>query len=242
MADNFYTILTNAGMAAFANAQVSQSKVDFANIAVGDSKGAYYNPVATATKLVNEVWRGPINAISIDETNPNWIIVEAVIPATAGGFSVREIGVFDTAGVLLAVGKVPETYKPATEQGSLKDLYLRMILEVSNASAVTLKVDPAVIFASKKYVDDKVASITNNTAQLIEEIGKLKDLEVENVDNVVQAINKVNNDVKDVKNDIANHLNNPMPHIYTNSDNNKKYRLGFGVDEGGFYFIQQEVE
>ncbi len=161
MAENFYTILTNIGMAAIANAQVSQSKVDFASIAVGDSNGSYYSPAATATKLVNEVWRGSINAISIDETNPNWIIVEAVIPATIGGFSVREIGVFDTSGALLAIGKIPETYKPAAEQGSLKDLYLRIILEVSNASSITLKVDPAVIYASKKYVDDKVSIVAS---------------------------------------------------------------------------------
>lgn len=192
MAENFYTVLTNAGMAAFANAQVSQSKVDFSNVAVGDSNGAYYNPVATATKLANEVWRGPINSISIDETNPNWVVVEAVIPATAGGFSVREIGVFNTAGVLLAIGKVPETYKPASAQGSLKDLYLRMILEVSNASAVTLKVDPAVIFASKKYVDDKVASIAQNTTQIIDKIGNTENIEVENTKTIVEAVNKVN--------------------------------------------------
>ncbi|MFJ5766732.1 phage tail protein [Lysinibacillus sp. NPDC093210] len=173
MAENFYTILTNAGMAAFANAQVSQSKVDFSVIAVGDSNGAYYNPVAAATKLANEVWRGPINSISIDEKNPNWLVIEAVIPATAGGFSIREIGVFNPAGVLLAIGKVPETYEPAAEQGSLKDLYLRMILEVSNASAVTLRVDPAVIFASKKYVDEKVSSISQNTTRIMEQVSDI---------------------------------------------------------------------
>lgn len=172
MAENFYTILTNIGMAAIANAQVSQSKVDFASIAVGDSNGSYYNPAATATKLVNEVWRGSINAISIDETNPNWIIVEAVIPATIGGFSVREIGVFDTSGALLAIGKIPETYKPAAEQGSLKDLYLRIILEVSNASSITLKVDPAVIYASKKYVDDKVSIVASGLENVQQQLNQ----------------------------------------------------------------------
>ena len=154
--ESFYTILTNIGLAAIANAQVSQSQVDFVTFVVGDSNGSYYNPTTSQTSLVNEVWRGPISAISIDEKNANWVIVEAVIPATVGGFAVREIGVLDTTGQLLAVGKVPETYKPVTAEGSLKDLYLRMILEVSNASVVALKVDPTVIFASKKYVDDTV--------------------------------------------------------------------------------------
>ena len=155
MAESFYTILTNIGLAAIANAQVTQSKVDFATFVVGDGNGAYYNPTSTQENLVKEVWRGPISGITIDEENTNWVIVEAVIPSIAGGFNVREIGVLDSAGQLLAVGKVPETYKPVTAEGSLKDLYLRMILEVSNASVITLKVDPAVIFASKKYVDDK---------------------------------------------------------------------------------------
>lgn len=191
MAENFYTILTTAGLAAFANAQVSQEKVDFAKIAVGDSKGTYYNPVATATGLVNEVWSGPINSISLDEKNPNWIIVEAVIPATVGGFTVREIGVYNTAGILLAIGKVPETYKPAAEQGSLKDLYLRMILEVSNASAVTLKVDPAVIFASRKYVDEKFGILTSNIEAIASRIGDLNKLETDYKKDVVGAVNEV---------------------------------------------------
>ncbi|WP_432702484.1 phage tail protein [Lysinibacillus sphaericus] len=232
MAENFYTVLTNAGIAAFANAQVSQSKVDFSTIAVGDSNGTYYNPVANATKLVNEVWRGPINSISIDETNPNWVVVEAVIPATAGGFSVREIGVFDTAGVLLAIGKVPETYKPATAQGSLKDLYLRMILEVSNASAVTLKVDPAVIFASKKYVDDKVSSISQNTTQIIDKIGNTNNIEVENTKTIVEAVNKVNHT-------LIEHLEEIMPHKFF--DNGKWYRWGFRTVDGEPEFIYEEV-
>lgn len=232
MAENFYTVLTNAGIAAFANSQVSQSKVDFSTIAVGDSNGTYYNPVATATKLVNEVWRGPINSISIDETNPNWVVVEAVIPATAGGFSVREIGVFDTAGVLLAIGKVPETYKPATAQGSLKDLYLRMILEVSNASAVTLKVDPAVIFASKKYVDDKVSSISQNTTQIIDKIGNTNNIEVENTKTIVEAVNKVNHTLME-------HLEEIMPHKFF--DNGKWYRWGFRTVDGEPEFIYEEV-
>lgn len=239
MAENFYTILTNVGMAAIANAQVSQSKVDFANIAVGDSNGSYYNPVATATKLVNEVWRGPINSISLDETNPNWIIIETVIPATTGGFSVREIGVLDTNGTLLAIGKVPETYKPAAAQGSLKDLYLRIILEVSNASVVTLKVDPAVIFASKKYVDDKVASISQNTAKLIDAIGEIKDLKVENVNSMVEAINQLNHNLEQVKQGFDNHKIDPMPHMYV--DNGKTYRWGFRTLDGKPQFIYEEV-
>lgn len=166
MAESFYTILTDIGLATIANATVTQSKVDFANVAVGDSNGAYYTPNAKMTSLINEVWRGPINSITVDDENPNWIIVDAVIPSNVGGFTVREIGVFDNGGNLLAIGKVPETYKPVVTEGSLKDLNLRMILEVSNASVINLKVDPAVTIASRKYVDEKVGVVSTNLTQL----------------------------------------------------------------------------
>lgn len=162
-------ILTNVGMAKIANAQLTDETVDLTTIAVGDGGGAYYNPVQTATALKNEVWRGNIHAVSIDDDNPNWIIVEGVIPSAIGGFTIREIGLFDSTD-LIAIGKVPETYKPAMEEGSSKDLYLKSILEVSNASAVTLKVDPAVILASRKYVDDKIQIVSTNLANVQQQL------------------------------------------------------------------------
>ena len=181
MNENFYTILTNIGLAKFANSQVTQSDVTFTKIAVGDGNGAYYNPTAASTSLKKEVWRGNINSIYIDPDNPNWIVIEAIIPSDTGGFTIREVGAFDDLGNLLAIGKVPETYKPALTQGSAKDLYLKIILEVTNASAVTLKIDPSVTLASRKYVDDQITlkivplqqSITNlsqNVSNLKEEV------------------------------------------------------------------------
>ncbi|WP_342471649.1 phage tail protein [Metasolibacillus sp. FSL H7-0170] len=170
MNEKFYMILTNIGLAKFANAQVTETNVTFTQIAVGDSNGAYYNPTASMTALVHEVWRGNINAIYIDENNPNWVVCEGIIPTDVGGFMVREMGLFDDENNLLAVGKVPETYKPLLTNGSAKDLYLKAILEVSNANAVTLKIDPAVTVASRKYVDDKIQIVSTNLANVQQQL------------------------------------------------------------------------
>ena len=149
----FYTILTNIGKAKLANAQITGQTVDLIEIAVGDGNGSYYEPTESQEELVNEVWRGNINQITNDSENPNWIVLETIIPITDGGFTIREVGVFDDDGDMIAIGKYPETYKPILDEGAGKDLYVRMILEVSNASSVTLKIDPAVVLASRAYVD-----------------------------------------------------------------------------------------
>jgi hypothetical protein len=157
MAENFYTILTNTGKAKLANAQALGTTVQFSSIAVGDGSGNYYDPTESQTALKNEVWRGAINQIKTDSENPNWIIVEVVIPTTTGGFTVREAGIIDSEGDLIALGKYPATYKPALAEGSGKDLYIRMILEVSNASTIMLKIDPAIVLSTRGYVDDSIA-------------------------------------------------------------------------------------
>lgn len=149
----FYTLLTNTGLAKITNAQASGTTVNLTQLAVGDGGGQYYDPTETQTALVNEVWRGILNQVKVDEDNENWLIIETAIPAANGGFTIREAGVYDDEGDMIAVAKYPQTYKPDLEEGSAKDLYIRMILEVSNASVVTLKIDPAVVLASRAYVD-----------------------------------------------------------------------------------------
>ncbi|MBM7607584.1 hypothetical protein JOD29_000828 [Lysinibacillus composti] len=153
----FYTILTSIGLTKLVNAQLTADKLNITQIAVGDSLGSYYEPTQNLTKLKNEKWRGNVTNVSQDQTNPNWIVAEVAIPSTVGGWMIREVGLFDEVGDLIAVGKYPETYKPIAANGSVKDLIIRMIVEVNNASSVELKVDPTIITASRKYVDDKVA-------------------------------------------------------------------------------------
>ncbi|MGY3187150.1 phage tail protein [Lysinibacillus sp. TE18511] len=171
----FYTLLTPVGLAKVANAQLTQSKVAISHIAVGDSNGTNYPPTGNETALKKEKWRGSISGIAIDTANPNWIVVEAILPATVGGFTLREVALYDEVGDMIAIGNYPDTYKPVASDGSTMDLVMRTIIEVSNADSVTLKIDPNVIVASRKYVDDKVAEIqTTVNEHLSEAVTKTK--------------------------------------------------------------------
>lgn len=154
MAD-FYTILTAVGAAQIANAQALGQSVALSQIAVGDGGGAYTTPIETDTALVNEVWRGAINAINVHETEPGWLVIETVIPADVGGWYVREFGIFDDAGNLIAIGKMPETYKPLLAQGSGRDLYIRAIVAVGSPGTVELKIDPSMVLATRTYVESR---------------------------------------------------------------------------------------
>jgi len=150
----FYTILTDIGKAKLANATALGSSVSLSEIAVGDGNGVATSPTTTDTTLVNEIWRAALNNISVDATNTNWIVAEGYIPATDGGFTIREVGLFDVDGDLIAVGNYPDTYKPTLANGSAKDLYIKVIIEVSDAGVVELKIDPSVVLATRKFVND----------------------------------------------------------------------------------------
>ena len=156
--ENYYTILTSYGKQALANAQASGTSVNLVEFAVGDGNGSYYAPNETQTSLVNEVYRAQINRITTDSNNPNWVIAEGIIPADQGGFTIREIGIFDDSGNLVAIGNYPETYKPVLSQGAGNDMYIRFIMEVENVDSVQLKIDPAIVLASRKYVDDEIST------------------------------------------------------------------------------------
>lgn len=162
MANEFFTILTATGRNKLAAATATGTALTLTQMAVGDGdNGAYYSPTDAQTALKHEVWRGAINHLAVDANNPNWIVAELVIPDNVGGFCIREVGLFDSAGAMIAVGKFPESYKPTLAAGSNKQLYVRMILEVTNTSAVTLLVDPSVVLATRQYCDNKVADELN---------------------------------------------------------------------------------
>ena len=150
MAETFYTLLTKAGQGAFANATTFGGKVNFTKFKVGDGNGAYYEPTETQTDLVNTVWTGNIQSVNIDANNANWIVIEAIIPSSEGGFTIREMGIYDDQDNLLAISKCAETYKPVITDGSTKELWMKMVLVVTNTSVVNLKIDPSVIFATKQ--------------------------------------------------------------------------------------------
>lgn len=153
------TLITNIGLAQIANAQITQTKVGLEYIALGDGNGAHYVPKQNQTALVHEVWRGPIAELSIDPTNSNRIIIDAVIPVTAGGFTIREIGIFDEKNNLIAIGQYPEKYKPQLSEGVSEETLIHFVIETNNADVVKLTIDPTVIIASRNYVDGKVAQV-----------------------------------------------------------------------------------
>ncbi len=153
---DYYTILTDAGRALEAAALAGKTTYTLAACALGDGTAP---PEAKATALQNEVWRGPINAISQNNENPNWLVVETRVPPEDGGFTIREFGIYTDGGVLFAVGSYPESYKPVITEGTGVDLVVRVICEVSNAAAVTLLTDPSVVMASKKYVDEQIGKV-----------------------------------------------------------------------------------
>ncbi|MBT2869759.1 phage tail protein [Chromobacterium violaceum] len=158
MSNDFFTILTVVGKAKLAAAASGGAPLKLSQMAVGEGdNGGYYTPSESQTALKSEAWRAGLNHLSTDPANPNWIVAELVIPDQVGGFTIREVGVFDADGALFAVGKFPESYKPVLADGANKQLYVRMILEVSNAAAVTLMVDPSVVLATRGSVDQRIA-------------------------------------------------------------------------------------
>lgn len=152
----FFTILTKVGEAKLANATALGQTVQFEKLAVGDGNGDLPTPDQNQTALINEVRRALLNAVEIDPNNPNWIICEQVIPEDVGGWTIREVGIYDVDGDLIAVGNFPETYKPILEEGSGRTQTVRIVLQVSSSSSVELKIDPSIVLATRDYVDKKV--------------------------------------------------------------------------------------
>ncbi|WP_157352248.1 phage tail protein [Aliarcobacter butzleri] len=146
---NFYTLLTNTGINAIIAARASNSEVKLTKIAVGDGD---IIPSQDMTALKSEKHRFNINSIIQDIDNPNYLIVEGVIPSNVGGFYVSEVAIYTDQNTLFAIGSLPKTYKPLLEEGSAKDLTIKIFLEITNADSVTLKVDDSVVLATRKFV------------------------------------------------------------------------------------------
>lgn len=159
MTAKYFAILTNQGAAKLANATALGTKLNLTQLAVGDGNGVLPTPDPAQTKLINQKRIAPLNMLSVDPNNTSQIIAEQIIPENEGGFWIREIGLYDDEGVLIAVANCPETYKPQLQEGSGRTQTIRMILIVSSTSAVSLKIDPAVVLATRKYVDDRALEL-----------------------------------------------------------------------------------
>lgn len=158
MSTKFRTVITTAGAAKLAAATAPGGrKVNITTMAVGDGGGKLPVPDAGQTGLIHEVWRHALNKTSQDKRNSNYIIAELVIPPEVGGFWMRELGLYDDAGTLIAVANMAESYKPALAEGSGRSQTCRMVIIVSTVASVELTIDTTTVMATQDYVDDKIA-------------------------------------------------------------------------------------
>ncbi|WP_410692084.1 phage tail-collar fiber domain-containing protein, partial [Citrobacter freundii] len=156
MATKYLALLTNIGAAKLAKATALGTKVEITQLAVGDGNGVLPTPNPAQTALVHELRRAPLNMLTVDPANASQIIAEQVIPEDVGGWWIREIGLFDKDGDMVAIANCAETYKPQLQEGSGRVQVIRVILIVSSTEAVTLKIDPAVVLATRQYVDSQL--------------------------------------------------------------------------------------
>lgn len=154
----YYAILTTVGQAKLANALALGIPLPITQMGVGDGNGQPVTPSPAMTALVNERRRANINTLFQDPLNQSQIVAEQVIPEDVGDWWIREIGLYDNTGALIAVANCPDTYKPLLTSGAGRTQVIRMVLIVSDTSAVELKIDPAVVLATRKYVDDVMAA------------------------------------------------------------------------------------
>ncbi|EIC8470090.1 phage tail protein [Salmonella enterica] len=157
MTVKYKTVITKAGAIKLAAATVPNGKkVNFTAMAIGDGGGTLPVPDANQTKLVNEVWRYKLNKISQDNKHQNYVVAELLIPPETGGFWMREMGLYDDTGTLIAVGNMAESYKPKLDEGSGRAQTVRMVIMVSDIESVELTIDTSMVMATQDYVDDKL--------------------------------------------------------------------------------------
>ncbi|MDR1975587.1 MAG: phage tail protein, partial [Campylobacteraceae bacterium] len=160
---DYNIILTDKGKAKIAAAIANSTTIELKKIAFGDGNGSVYMPTATATALKKKKYATDLNSVTIHPDNKNWIVCEGYIPTDEGDFWIREIGVFDEAGDLIAIGNYPETYKPLLTLGIGTDLVLRVVMEVSDASVVNLTIDPSLTMATQEWVKEEIKKNPSGT-------------------------------------------------------------------------------
>ena len=176
MRSTYFTLVTDSGTKKMLEALNTEKKVNITEFAVGDGGGGFYNPTTAAVALKNEVWRGAVNACYISKDSENLLITESVIPSDVGGFTIREMGLFDEDGVLIAICNTPDTQKVRVSDGVVHELDLSMEIALSNTEAVELIVDPNVVMATKKDIENlrlevktQIENINQTTQEQIQE-------------------------------------------------------------------------
>lgn len=148
------TLVTDTGVQLITAATMEGEKVNITSLAVGDGGGAYYQPNPMMTALKNEKWRGPINSVSVNEQSPNMIDVVAVVPSDVGGWTIREMCIVDDSGNMIAICNTPDTEKVIITSGAAGEIELTMHIEISNTGVISFVIDPTVITATKKDLEN----------------------------------------------------------------------------------------
>lgn len=188
MDNKYHSILTRVGIEKLTRAQMNGTQVKLTDMAVGDMDR---EPDEEMTELGNEVWRGPINDMGVDPLNPSWIYTETHIPDDVGGFWVREAGVYDEDGDLIVISRQPASYKPLLDNGTAKQLIIRIITEVSNADTVELSIDPSIVMASRAYVDKKALTCEELIGQTEEWATSEFEIKQQQLDLLFSAVNRI---------------------------------------------------
>lgn len=197
MAKEYYSLLTKVGQAKIANASLLGTKVNITTIKLGDGNGAEYNPTEEQTDLKRVVYSGNISAVRQDPTQGNAIIVESVIPQSAGNFMIREIGYYDVDGDLILIAKYKSQFKPQiSSNGAAVDMKVNTVIAVSNAENVELKIDNTLIFATSKDLEKL-------KKEIMDKVGNLSSLKTSAKTNVVEAINEVFDKFADISTEAA---------------------------------------
>lgn len=175
MSQQYYTLVTNIGAARIAKATALGTVVNLSQMAVGDGGGNPITPSATATALTREVYRASLNMLEVDENNQKQVIAELLIPEEEGDFTIREVGLFDNNNNLIAIGSIADSYKPRLSSGTASQQIIRMVIQIDNTDAVGLKVDPAVVLATREFVEQTINKNFGNVAYRVPSIAALRE-------------------------------------------------------------------
>ena len=181
-----YTILTDKGASKIAEAIRVGQKIEITQMALGDGDGSLPKPQSNATSLVKERYRASINSAKVDEHNNAWVIFEQVLAPDIGGWWIREVGLYDKDGDLIAIGNYPEQYKPLLTEGASTTQTVSIVIQVLSSDAITLKIDPSVVLATRQYVDDHVNLLTiknESVKELIYNESRSREVEFNNIRN-----------------------------------------------------------
>ncbi|ELC7203105.1 phage tail protein [Enterobacter hormaechei] len=237
MTVKYKTVITKAGAIKLAAATVPNGKkVNFTAMAVGDGGGTLPVPDPNQTKLVKEVWRHALNKISQDRKNKNYVVAELLIPPETGGFWMRELGLYDDTGTLIAVGNMAESYKPALAEGSGRAQTVRMVIMVSDIESVELTIDTSTVMATQDYVDDKLAEHEQSrrhpdatlTAKGFTQLSSATDSTSESVAATPNAVKAVNDDLTKVKNSLRTASGKDVVTSQTDTTAGRVLTVGYG--------------